>query len=176
MQIDIKQDEDIIYMARLRVLNDNMDNILECNAYIGEKGLTYNKVEGDKKTPAGTFKFGVAFGTDENININKSIQYIKLNDNFYWVDDINSKNYNKLVDISKQEKDFESAEHLIDYKVQYKYSIEIKTNPKNIKGKGSAIFLHCTNLKPTAGCVAIKEEDLKKILSVIDSNTTIKIY
>ena len=176
MRIEIKQDSTAIYRANLKVLDNNLNQVLECEAYIGEKGLTYNKVEGDKKTPAGTFKLGLTFGTDENINIKKSIKYIKLNNNLYWVDDINSKNYNKLVDISTQKKDFTSAEHLIDYKVEYKYGIEIKTNPKNIKGKGSAIFLHCSNEKPTSGCIAIKEEYLKKILSIIDNNTIIKIY
>ena len=175
MLIEVKQDSNIIYKAELKVLSDNLEELFICNAYIGEKGITYNKIEGDKKTPAGIFKFGVAFGTEDNIMINKAIKYIKINNNLYWVDDVNSKDYNKLVNISKQEKDFISAEHLIDYKTQYKYGIEIKTNPKNIRGKGSAIFLHCTNLKPTAGCIAINESDLKKVLSIIDSDTLIKI-
>ena len=176
MKIEVKQNDNIKNMAKLKVINDNFEEILKCDAYIGEKGITYNKMEGDKKTPAGTFKFGIAFGKEENININKTIKYIKLNDNLYWVDDVESKYYNKLVDISKQEKDFKTAEHLIDYTIQYKYGIEIKTNPKNIKGKGSAIFLHCSNAEATAGCIAIGEEYLKKILSIIDKETMIKIY
>ena len=176
MIIEVRQDSKVSYKAKLKIIDDNLNPILECDAYIGEKGITNKKIEGDKKTPVGTFKFGIAFGTYENIDINKSINYIKLNNNLYWVDDIKSKNYNKLVDISKQEKDFTTAEHLIDYNVEYKLGIEIKTNPENIKGKGSAIFLHCSNQKSTAGCVAIEKEYLKKILSIIDSNTLIKIY
>lgn len=32
-----------------------------------------------------------------------SKDYLKVNDNHYWVDDVNSKYYNKLVDIRKLE-------------------------------------------------------------------------
>jgi L,D-peptidoglycan transpeptidase YkuD (ErfK/YbiS/YcfS/YnhG family) len=94
----------------------------------------------------------------------------------YWVDDFKSKYYNQLVDITRVEKDWTSAEHLIDYPIQYEYLIEIKTNPQNIAKKGSAIFLHCSNNEPTAGCVAINSMDMKKIVENIDKNTKIKIY
>lgn len=93
----------------------------------------------------------------------------------YWVDDANSKYYNKLVNIFDVNKDWNSAEHLIDYPIQYEYLIEIKTNPNNIPGKGSAIFLHCTNNLPTAGCIAIDRESMKKIIENLEYNTKIEI-
>ena len=46
----------------------------------------------------------------------------------YWIDDSKSKYYNKLVDITKTKKDWNSAEHLIDYPIEYEYLVEIKTN------------------------------------------------
>lgn len=100
---------------------------------------------------------------------------MQITKDMYWVDDSESRYYNQLVDISKVEKDWNSAEHLIDYPIQYEYLVEIKTNPKNIPGKGSAIFLHCTNNKPTAGCVAINKENMKKIIENISKQTKIKI-
>jgi len=93
----------------------------------------------------------------------------------YWIDDPKSKYYNQLVDILEVQKDWESAEHLIDYPIQYEYLIEIKSNPKNIQGKGSAIFLHCTNNKPTAGCVAVNKDIMKKLIENINPNTKIEI-
>ncbi len=168
----VKQNKKIKYKARLYVIKNNKE-IINCDAFIGKNGMTYNKKEGDKKTPIGIFKLGLAFGTHKKIDINKSINYIKLNKNLYWVDDVNSNNYNKLIDITKQKRDFNSAEHLIDYKKEYEYAIEIKSNPTNIKGKGSAIFLHCSNLKPTAGCIAIEKNNLKKILKLISKDTII---
>ena len=61
------------------------------------------------------------------------------------------------------------------YYKQYEYAIEIKTNPNNIKGKGSAIFLHCSNNTPTSGCIAIDREEMKKVLKIIDGDTIITI-
>lgn len=94
----------------------------------------------------------------------------------YWVDDYKSKYYNQLVDIQKVEKDWSSAEHLIDYIEQYEYLIEIKTNPNNIPQEGSAIFLHCTTNNPTAGCISINSQIMKKIIDNISKDTKIIIY
>lgn len=149
---------------------------LKCIAYLGKNGVTNNKREGDMKTPIGTFKLGISFGIHEKEKIKNNNNYIKIDDNLYWVDDINSKYYNKIIDITKIEKDFNSAEHLIEYKKQYEYAIEIKTNPNNISGKGSAIGIHCLGDKNyTGGCIAINREDMKKLLELIDNNTIIEI-
>lgn len=119
------------------------------NYYIGKNGLTNNKKEGDGKTPLGIFKLGITFGTHSPVEIyneikmDKKIKYIQITPNLYWVDDSNSKYYNQLVDIEKTKKDWNSAEHLIAYSKQYEYAIEMKTNPNNIPGKGSALFIHC---------------------------------
>ena len=53
--------------------------------------------------------------------------------------------------------------------------IEIKTNPNNIPDKGSAIFLHCSNDKPTAGCIAVDRNVMKKIVENVDEMTSIEI-
>lgn len=148
---------------------------IETKAYIGINGLTKEKTEGDGKTPIGEFELGIILGTQDIVKNNNGLQYNKINKNMYWVDDSKSKYYNKLVDISKVEKDWASAEHLIDYPVQYEYLVEIKTNPKNIPEDGSAIFLHCEANKPTAGCVAINKQCMKEVIENIDKNTKIVI-
>lgn len=116
---------------------DNSKKIFETDAFIGKNGITANKVEGDGKTPEGIYELGLVFGTHDkkDIKLNQNIKYIKINKNLYWVDDIYSKYYNQLVDITKVSKDWRSAEHLIEYPQQYEYVIEIKTNSKNIPGK-----------------------------------------
>ena len=92
-----------------------------------------------------------------------------------WCNDINDhKNYNKLVNkkkIKKSEKLFRK-----DYK--YNYIIPINHNySKRILGKGSAIFIHLTkNYKPTSGCIALNEKDLKILLKLINKKTKIKIF
>ena len=154
-------------------VNDKWNLILQTNAFIGRNGATCCKKEGDGKTPKGTFELGIMFGTHNLLNLNR--EYIKINENLYWVDDVHSKYYNQLVDITKVNKNWNSAEHLIDYPLQYEYAIEIKSNPNNIPGKGSAIFLHCSVDKLTAGCVAIDRKNMLKILKKSDKNALISI-
>ena len=116
---------------------DKSQKIFEADAFIGKNGITANKVEGDGKTPEGIYELGLVFGTHDkkDIKLKQNIKYIKINKNLYWVDDIYSKYYNQLVDTTKVNKDWSSAEHLIEYPEQYEYAIEIKTNSKNIPGK-----------------------------------------
>ena len=145
--------------------------------YVGKNGLTDDKKEGDLKTPIGKFKLGIVFGTNpkNRINIDNSFEYIEINKNLYWVDDINSKYYNQLVNINTTTKDWNSAENLLENKIPYEYAIEIKTNPNNIPGKGSAIFIHCKTKDYTAGCLSLPKNALKKLLSMINKDTKIII-
>ena len=145
-------------------------------ATIGKNGLTNNPVEGDLKTPIGEFDLGIAFGLHDRseININEDIPYFKIQNNHYWIDDINSKFYNQLVMFDKKPKI--SGEHLIEYADDaYEYAIEIKVNPNNIVGKGSAIMLHCNRDEYTYGCVGISRENMITLLGMIDLNTKIRI-
>ena len=153
---------------------DDNKKIFETEAFLGRNGVTTNKKEGDLKTPIGTFNLGIAFGTHD-IQKEFQIQYIQINENLYWVDDVSSKYYNQLVDEKNVSKDWKSAEHLSDYQKQYEYAIEIKTNPENVPGNGSAIFLHCSVQKPTAGCVAIEKEKMLEILKNLKENALINI-
>lgn len=159
--------------AILTFFKDSIKNI-EAEAFIGENGFTIDKVEGDGKTPIGKFELGICFGTHEEKSIMKE-NYIKINENLYWVDDVQSKYYNQMVDIRKVKKDWASAEHLIEYPKQYEYAIEIKTNPKNIPGKGSAIFLHCSVGRATQGCIAIKKEKMEELFNLVGKEAIIII-
>lgn len=153
---------------------DDNKKIVETEAFLGRNGVTNNKKEGDLKTPIGTFNLGIAFGTHD-IQKELKIPYIQINENLYWVDDVNSIYYNQLADVQKVSKDWKSAEHLSDYPRQYEYAIEIKSNPENVAGNGSAIFLHCSVQKPTAGCIAIEREKMLEILKNINGNVLIDI-
>lgn len=153
---------------------DDDKKIFETEAFLGRNGVTINKKEGDLKTPIGTFNLGIVFGMHD-IQKELKIPYMQINKDLYWVDDVNSRYYNQLVDIQKISKDWKSAEHLSDYPRQYEYAMEIKTNPENIPGNGSAIFLHCSVQKPTAGCVAIEKEKMLEILKNIKENALISI-
>ncbi len=151
---------------------ENNVKLFSTKAFIGHNGTTNDKKEGDGKTPIGKYNLGVAFGTHNKVRFRN---YIKINETLHWVDDMNSEFYNKMVDITKVKKDWNSSEHLIEYPRQYEYTIEIKTNPKNIPGKGSAIFLHCSIGVPTAGCIAIDSQYMKLLLEKLQNNAVICI-
>ena len=153
---------------------DDNKKIFETEVFLGRNGVTINKKEGDLKTPIGTFNLGIVFGMHD-IQKEIKIPYIQINKDLYWVDDVNSRYYNQLVDAQKISKDWKSAEHLSDYPRQYEYAMEIKTNPENVPGNGSAIFLHCSVKKSTAGCVAIEREKMLEILKSLKENTLISI-
>ena len=142
---------------------------------IGKNGLSRKKIEGDYKTPKGTFELGPLYYRDDRIKKLKSnIKKIKINKKMGWCDDKNDKkNYNKLVKIHKNLK----HEKLYRKDKKYDLIIPIKYNfKKRILGKGSCIFLHLTkNYRATAGCIAIKENDFLIMLKLINNKTKIKI-
>lgn len=136
---------------------------------IGKNGATTDKREGDFKTPLGLFKLGSAFGIS---SIKTDYPYLKVTNDSYWVDDSMSPNYNKWVELNKENiKNWQSAEHLIDYD-EYKLGFIIEYNTTEQydelnKGndKGSAIFLHIKTKDYTSGCIATTEENIKYILN-----------
>lgn len=142
---------------------------------VGAGGIADIKREGDKITPSGMYTLGIIFGCADNPGTEN--KYLKVNDNMYWIDDSNSEHYNQLVDIGNSKIIFTSAEHLSDYPVQYKYAVSVDYNIEGIPGKGSAIFLHCTNNldKGTSGCIAVDEEAMKNIIVNLKNDAVIII-
>ena len=142
---------------------------------IGKKGLTKKKIEGDKKTPIGTFSLGnLYYRADKNLKPLTKLKCIKLKKLMGWCDDIKSKKrYNKMININRK------LRHEKLYRKDYKYDLMIPINYNTQKtklGKGSAIFLHLTkNYKPTAGCIALKKKDFLIILRLINKKTKIRL-
>ena len=142
----------------------------------GTNGISTQKSEGDKKTPEGVFNAMFAFGLKDNPG--SILDYRKIGDGDYWVDDSNSAYYNKWVNISNVNKDWNSAENLKSASPFYNYALALNYNTEAVPGKGSAIFIHCTktdNDTSSAGCIRIPEEYMKKLVQTVDSNTKIVI-
>lgn len=146
--------------------------ILQTTAYVGRNGVGPAQ-EGLATTPAGTYNFGVAFGNRPDPGT--LFPYTKVDATHYWVDDPNSRYYNKFVTTNTVRPDWNSAEHLIEYPTAYAYSLSINYNMDCIPGAGSAIFLHCNGGGPTAGCIAVPEQDMIFILQNIKQDAQINI-
>lgn len=139
------------------------------DAVIGRNGFapTGEKREGDGKTPSGIYPLKTTFGYDATIGTKMSYRQALADD--IWVDDANADDYNRWV--KKTETHAASYEIMKREDNLYKYGIVIEYNTDPIiKGNGSAIFLHIWNAEgiPTAGCVAVSEEDIIKILNWLD--------
>lgn len=147
---------------------------LSCSARVGKNGITNNKREGDGKTPTGIYSFGQAFGVAGNPGTSRG--WLQVNNNHYWVDDVNSPYYNKLVDASQTGIQWSSAEHLIGYPTAYKYAIAVNYNTACTPGAGSAIFLHCSTGGSTAGCISVSQSNMIRILQSLQGDTLIGIY
>jgi L,D-peptidoglycan transpeptidase YkuD (ErfK/YbiS/YcfS/YnhG family) len=133
-------------------------------AVVGKMGMAAvgEKVEADGKTPTGLFELGRLFSYEQKVDT--KLPHQKVDGEDKWIDDANSAQYNTYVRGATTATSFE---HLLLKSIDYKYCMVIEYNTKPVvKGKGSAIFFHLADEKftPTAGCVAIKEEEMVDIL------------
>ena len=147
--------------------------------YVGRSGIAdaANRVEGDGTSPAGIYSFGMLFGIQDNPG-GLQREYKKVDEDDYWDGDRNSDTYNQHVRGSEMPDTWNAAasEHLIDYKYSYNYAamVNYNVNP-TIKGKGSAIFLHCTHPGSlySAGCISIPESKMIRALRLINDQAYI---
>ena len=162
----------------MQILVKNKDTLLydkfKFKCCVGKNGLSHDKKEGDKKTPKGTYALGSVYYRNDRLSKFKTkLKIIKIKNNMIWCDDVNSKFYNKLININKKIK----HEKLYRKSTNYDLLIPIEYNTaKPKKNKGSAIFLHLTNnYKKTQGCIALKKKDMFILLKLINNRTKIKI-
>ena len=142
---------------------------------IGKNGITNNKIEGDKCTPSGIYSIDQIYYRKDKLTLPTiDFQTTPINKNFGWCDDTTSSHYNKFIEFPFSDR----AEILFREDEIYNIIcvISYNTNPI-IKNKGSAIFLHIanTNYSGTAGCLALKQDDLIELLQNINIDTKIHI-
>lgn len=164
------------HLEMYKKVNDKDDcaweRILNCDALTGKEGAGKMK-EGDMKTPIGTFWITSAFGIKENPGT--ELPYTQVDEYLYWSEEEDT--YNLMVDVRKLGREKIKGEHLIDEKPAYNYAMVIGYNTECVFGEGSAIFLHGKGKNPyTAGCVAVDEENVIKILRNATLKTRICIY
>ena len=143
--------------------NGVWQQLYECDAYVGKNGVG-KTVEGDKKTPLGVYNLTTPFGILDDPGA--AMPYTKLTPYHYWCGASDSGYYNQFIDERVTDRKHTSAdEYLIEYKGVYNYCMFIDYNAAGEAHKGSCIFLHCTgSTKYTAGCVAVPEHVMKKII------------
>ena len=142
---------------------------------IGKRGIGTKKKEGDQVTPRGSYKIrGILYRKDKIKDLKTKIIKKVINKKMGWCDDPESKKYNQLIKLPFKF-NFEKLYRNDDI-YDIIFILNFNTNPVK-KNKGSAIFIHIAknNYSPTKGCIAIKRNDIKKLVREISRKTLVKI-
>ena len=144
------------------------------DTFIGSAGMSPESREGARATPMGVFSLDFAFGTQPSPG--GGLKYYQTTPDYWWSAD--PANYNTMQVCKKQECPFDTSpaigsENL--YIPEYAHAIVMGVNPERIPGKGSAFFVHTSSGEPTAGCVAIDDATLVKIIQWLQPGAVIAI-
>ncbi|MCF8370112.1 MAG: L,D-transpeptidase family protein [Bacteroidales bacterium] len=148
-----------------------VEKFAKTSVTIGRSGFApyRKKREGDGKTPTGIFYLGPVYSYPGE-KVNTKMEYWEASENDYWIDDVQSDQYNRwVISPTDPKSDKVSREVMKRNDILYKYGIAIHYNMDQQKGKGSVIVVHVLEAeKPTAGCIAVPEEDLLDIIGWLD--------
>jgi L,D-peptidoglycan transpeptidase YkuD (ErfK/YbiS/YcfS/YnhG family) len=142
---------------------------------LGKAGIGKKKKEGDNITPKGLYKIvKIYYRKDRIKKVSSKFKLIKITKNIGWCDDPNSEKYNQIINLPTKysyEK-FYRKDNVYDIILVLNYNMS-----PVIKKKGSAIFIHVAkkNYQSTQGCIALKKNNLMKLISKINKNIKIKI-
>lgn len=148
-------------------------NIIPC--CLGVNGISTNKKEGDRATPAG--KYQLLFGfyrADRWRYLSTILPMGPIKSNSGWCDDQTNPNYNRLIELPF------NANHEALTRQDRLYDVILVMDhnyTKRIKNRGSAVFFHLTNEDsgPTQGCIAIDPKWMIQLLPRINERTYINI-
>lgn len=146
---------------------DFADNLSTVTGYVGENGVKDEVLEGDLATPSGLYNLGTGFGIMDDPGT--KLDYVKVTEESFWVDDPESEYYNQYVE-GTDNMDWQSAEQLSLYSPDYNYAVFIEYNVDPVvKGAGSAFFLR-VGREATRGSVAIPNDKMIDTLRWLDKD------
>jgi L,D-peptidoglycan transpeptidase YkuD (ErfK/YbiS/YcfS/YnhG family) len=142
---------------------------------LGRGGVRANKFEGDGATPRGRFRLLRLWWRADRMprpQTRLPVRAIRADDG--WCEDPRDRRYNcpiRLADGAPGDR-LKRDDHLYDLVIE----IDHNTRPRVAK-RGSAVFIHVARpgYSPTAGCVAMKVDDLKRLLAWLQPRVSIEI-
>jgi L,D-peptidoglycan transpeptidase YkuD (ErfK/YbiS/YcfS/YnhG family) len=139
-------------------------------AWLGIRGISERKREGDLKTPSGAFGIQpVMFGVAANPGVRYRYHRIVCGD--WWVEDPRSPAYNRFrhVPCGSKPPFRTTSEDMSKSPTSYRHLavIDYNTHPI-VPGRGSGIFLHVSHGNATLGCVALPLPQLTWLLKWFD--------
>jgi L,D-peptidoglycan transpeptidase YkuD (ErfK/YbiS/YcfS/YnhG family) len=142
---------------------------------LGRGGIRANKFEGDGATPRGRFRLvRLWWRADRHPHPRTLLPARRITPGLAWCEDTSDRRYNRpFRRLAGDGGDrLWREDHLYDFIVE----IDHNTRPR-VAGRGSAVFVHVArpNRSPTAGCVALAVNDLRRLLTVLGPKTRIAI-
>jgi L,D-peptidoglycan transpeptidase YkuD (ErfK/YbiS/YcfS/YnhG family) len=142
---------------------------------LGRGGIRANKFEGDGATPRGRFRLiRLWWRADRHSRPPTLLPARRIGPALAWCEDTTDRRYNRPF----QRSEGDGGDRLWRDDHLYDFIIEIDHNTRpRVAGRGSAVFVHLArpNRGPTAGCVALTRNDLRRLLAVLAPRTQIAI-
>ena len=138
---------------------------------IGPAGISWNKKEGDGKTPAGRWPLRyVMYRPDRVLRPATALPVVPLTPKLGWCDDPGSSHYNSLVSLPF------NASHEKMWRDDRLYDLVVVLGHNDappVAGKGSAVFMHLwrPDEGPTQGCIALSKRHLLHLLKIAAPET-----
>jgi L,D-peptidoglycan transpeptidase YkuD (ErfK/YbiS/YcfS/YnhG family) len=137
-------------------------------AHIGSEGMTSQPSESRSATPIGSYTLTLAFGRYSNPGT--ALPYIHTRPSDWWISQAGPLyNTHQRCSSNCAFRLGSPNEHLYYTMPYYRYAVVIDYNTRNsptgvVQGAGSAFFLHVTDGTATAGCVAIPQWKLIRLM------------
>lgn len=142
---------------------------------LGRGGIRADKREGDGATPRGIFRPLRLWWRGDRLPRPRTILPIRpIRPEDAWSEDPADRRYNRPV----RRAEGEPGDRLRRQDGLYDLIVEIDHNTRpRIAGRGSAVFIHVARagFAPTAGCVGLKTDALKRLLARLGPKTKIVI-
>ncbi|POX49650.1 hypothetical protein C3489_24315 [Streptomyces sp. Ru71] len=135
-------------------------------ARFGAKGLVEGakRRQGTNTTPTGLYGLPFAFGV-EAAPSGTRMPYRAVRRDSWWCQDNDSRAYNRWSEPLASDCRASEAERLVSYRAQYAYALVVGFNyAAPVRNRGAGIFLHVNGAGPTAGCVSVPEDTMRRIL------------
>ena len=142
---------------------------------LGRGGIKANKREGDGGTPRGRFRLRRLWWRHDRLVRPRTllpVRRIEAADG--WCEDPRDRRYNRPIRLAPDRLGdrLKRADHLYDLIIE----LDHNTRPR-IAGRGSAVFVHIARpgFAPTAGCVALKADALRRLVARLGPRTRIDV-
>lgn len=142
--------------------------------HLGSAGLAPEARDNVPATPMGVYSLDFAFGTQPSPG--GGLKYYQTTPDYWWSAD--GPTYNTMQVCKKADCPFDTSpasgtENL--YIPAYAHALVMGVNKERVPGHGGAFFVHTTNGAPTAGCVALDDATLVKIIQWLQPGAVIAI-